>query len=126
MRYLPVHHLTYAQSIASSSFTLSSSTADSSSAPSSLFDRKSKDESKTNNAFPVQLKKLYRDNSALETRITREDADDGQDEGSSRTAVRRPGPELTSDEAEKTRWKKMIEDHKQCVFFLSLSLSIPA
>lgn len=109
----------YAQSITSSSFTLSSSTTDGSSAPSSLFDRKPRDESRTN-AFSAQLKKLYRDISALETKILREDADDAQDE-SSRTVLR-PGSEISSADADKTRWNKMIEDHKQSVPVSFLSI----
>ncbi|KAI9430755.1 hypothetical protein H4582DRAFT_2063409 [Lactarius indigo] len=58
----------YANSIVSSNFALSSSTTDGSSVPSSVFDHKAHKESKTS-AFSVQLKKLYRDISALETKI---------------------------------------------------------
>ena len=64
----------HANSIVSFNFTLSSSTTDGSSAPSSLFDHKPREESKTS-AFSAQLKKLYRDISSLEKKIL---ADSGE------------------------------------------------
>lgn len=101
----------YAPSLASSSFTLSSGTTDGSSASSALFDRKPS-EDPGNNAFAVQLKKLYRGISALETRILNEDIDEtGLDEG--RVKVQSRTKEVTDDEAEKQKWKKLIGDHKQ-------------
>ncbi|KAI0303402.1 hypothetical protein B0F90DRAFT_1911396 [Multifurca ochricompacta] len=82
----------YTHSIVSSNFTLSSSTTD---------------ESKTS-AFSAQLKKLYRDISALETKIL---ADSGEPQDESRIVIK-GGPSTGSEEAEKMRWKKAIEDHK--------------
>jgi protein SMG6 len=95
----------YAQSAVSSSLTLSST--DGSSAPSSLFDRKPREE-KTN-AFSNQLKKLYRDISALETKIL---SDSGEPQDESRIVIK-GGPCLGTEEAEKSRWKKAIDEHKQ-------------
>ncbi|KAG1854303.1 hypothetical protein C8R48DRAFT_776684 [Suillus tomentosus] len=69
----------YAHSL-TSSFTLSSGTTDNSSASSALFDSKPREDA-GNNVFAVQLKKLYRNISALETRILNEDPDDLVDEG---------------------------------------------
>jgi hypothetical protein len=69
----------YAQSVVSSNFTLLSGTTDESSAPSSLFDHKPRDEPKTNNAFSNQLKKLYRDIFHLETKLLA-DSGEPQDE----------------------------------------------
>ncbi|TFY71744.1 hypothetical protein EVG20_g1267 [Dentipellis fragilis] len=98
----------YAQSISSSNFTLSSTT-DGSSTSSSVFDR-DRSESKTN-AFSTQLKKLYRDISALETKILREDQEENTDESS--RVVLRGGAEVGAEDSEKAKWKKMIDDHKQ-------------
>ena len=100
----------YAQSVVSSSFTLSSGTTDGSSAPSSIFDHKPRDESKTN-AFSNQLKKLYRDISHLETRLL---ADSGEPQDESRIVIK-GGASAGTDEAEKARWKKAIEEHKRFV-----------
>jgi protein SMG6 len=94
-------------SVDSSQFTLSSSTTDGSSAPSSIFDHKPREE-KTN-AFSYQLKKLYRDISALETRIL-SDSSEPQDE--SRIVIK-GAPSIGTEEAEKNRWKKAINEHKQ-------------
>lgn len=79
----------YAQSITSSSFTLSSSTTDGSSTP-----RHHLTASPVMSQGPTTLsqpkpKKLYQDISALETKILRDDADD--DPGESRTVLRPPG-----------------------------------
>ncbi|THH08573.1 hypothetical protein EW146_g8951 [Bondarzewia mesenterica] len=117
----------YAPSTVSSNFTLSSNTTDSS-APSSLFDRKPRDEAKTN-AFSAQLKKLYRDISTLETKILRDDSDENVDEG---RVVLRASFDMSSEEAEKARWKKVIEDHKMLaemmhnLLEISLAPSVPA
>ena len=62
--------------MASSGFTLYSGTPDNSSASSALFDRKPSEEP-GNNAFALQLKKLYRGISTLETKILNEHIDDG-------------------------------------------------
>ncbi|KAI0262907.1 hypothetical protein BC834DRAFT_889594 [Gloeopeniophorella convolvens] len=97
----------YAHSVVSSNFTLSSSTTDGSSAPSSLFDHKQpREESKS--AFSTQLKKLYRDISALETKIL---TNPGEPADDSRIVIK-GGSVTGSEEAEKARWKKAIEDHK--------------
>jgi len=97
----------YTHSVVSSNFTLSSSTTDGSSAPSSLFDHKPRDESKTN-AFSNQLKKLYRDISLLETKVL---ADSGEPQDENRIVIKGI-PSIGTEEAEKARWKKAIEDHK--------------
>jgi hypothetical protein len=91
----------------SSNFTLSSSTTDGSSAPSSIFDHRPREE-KTN-AFSNQLKKLYRDISALETKIL---SDSGEPQDESRIVIK-GGPCSGAEEAEKSRWKKAIDEHKQ-------------
>lgn len=100
----------YAPSV-SSSLTLSST--DGSSAPSSLFDRKPRDEPKTN-AFSNQLKKLYRDISHLETKLL---ADSGEPQDENRIVIK-GGPSAGADDAEKARWKTLIEDHKRYAPFV--------
>jgi protein SMG6 len=77
-----------------SSFTLSSGTADNSSASSALFDGKLC-EDPSNNAFAVQLKKLYCSISALEIKILSEDADDHSDEG--RVLIQGRGREVSDE-----------------------------
>ncbi|KAH9171504.1 hypothetical protein EDB89DRAFT_1108247 [Lactarius sanguifluus] len=117
----------YANSIVSSNFTLSSSTTDGSSAPSSIFDNKPREESKTS-AFSAQLKKLYRDISALESKIL---ADSGEPQDESRIVIK-GGPSMGSEDAEKARWKKATEDHKQLselmlrLLEISLAPGVPA
>ena len=97
----------YANLIFSSNFTLSSGTTDGSLAPSSLFNHKPCEESKTS-AFSAQLKKRYRDISALEMKILA-DSDEPQDE--SRLVIK-GGPSVGTEEAEMVRWKKATDDHK--------------
>ena len=97
----------YAPSVVSSSFTLSSGT-DGSSAPSSIFDKTPRDVSKTN-AFSNQLKKLYRDISQLETKLL---ADSGEPQDESRVVIK-GGSSAGAGDVEKARWKKAIEDHKR-------------
>ncbi|KAI0063876.1 hypothetical protein BV25DRAFT_1899085 [Artomyces pyxidatus] len=106
--YIPVSSASsYAASTTSSGFTLSSSsTTDDSSAPSSLFDRKPRDESKTN-AFSAQLKKLYRDISTLEAKILQDPGEASVD--NSRVLLQGGAG---SEEAENMRWRKTIADHK--------------
>ncbi|KAI9455599.1 hypothetical protein BJY52DRAFT_638264 [Lactarius psammicola] len=117
----------YANSIVSSNFTLSSSTTDGSSAPSSLFDHKPREESKTS-AFSAQLKKLYRDISALETKIL---TDSGEPQDESRIVIK-GGPSVGTEDAEKARWKKATDDHKQLselmlrLLEISLAPGVPA
>jgi len=102
--------------VGSSSFTLSSGTTDGSSAPSSIFDHKPRDESK-NNAFSNQLKKLYRDISHLETKLL---ADSGEPQDESRIVIK-GGPAAGADEVEIARWNKSIDEHKQYAPFVFLS-----
>jgi protein SMG6 len=99
----------YAHSVVSSNFTLSSGTTDGSSAPSSIFDHnKPHDEPKTN-AFSMQLKKLYRDISHLETKLL---ADSGEPQDENRIVIKGV-PSAGADDAEKARWKSLIDDHKR-------------
>ena len=104
----------YTQSVVSSSFSLSSSITDGSSTPSSIFDHKPRDESKTN-AFSNQLKKLYRDISLLESKLL---ADSGEPQEENRIVIKGCLSTATED-AEQTRWKKAIEDHKWQVLRIS-------
>ncbi|PCH38362.1 hypothetical protein WOLCODRAFT_115327 [Wolfiporia cocos MD-104 SS10] len=134
----------YAQSTISSNFTLS--TTSDSSAPSSLFDnqnsraRRSEDSASSTNAFSMQLKKLYREITALETKIQSEDRDKDREDGE-RDAPRvgvlvksRNGaaPELKGDEQEKDKWRRLMQDHKdlaervQNLLTLTLAPSVPA
>ena len=91
----------------SSNFTLSSSTTDGSLAPSSLFNHKPREESKTS-ASSAQLKKHYRDISALETKIL---ADSGEPQDESPLVIE-SGPSVGTEEAEMVRWKKATDDHR--------------
>jgi hypothetical protein len=65
-----------------------------------------------NNIFSIQLKKLYRTISNLETKIKQEDPSEEADDGMS-TRVMLKGKEIVNEVAEKHKWKKQIEDHKQ-------------
>lgn len=103
----------YAHSVASSAFTLSSTT-DGSSASSAVFDRATNDEP-VNDAFAASLKKLYRGIVTLEAAILKEDDMDG-DEG--RIIVQSRGAELSDDDSEQKRWRDIIDNHKRCVFIL--------
>ncbi|VDC05366.1 unnamed protein product [Peniophora sp. CBMAI 1063] len=101
----------YAPSVASSSFTLNSSTTDGSSDPSSIFDSGRPElPSKPSNAFTVQLKKLYRDITNVENKIKSEDAD-GEMMDESRVL---PKPQATQadESAESAKWQRAIQDHK--------------
>ncbi|KAF7964541.1 hypothetical protein HWV62_5931, partial [Athelia sp. TMB] len=120
----------YAHSIASSSFTLSSGTTESS-ASSALFERRPSEETGNSNAFAVQLKKLYRGISSLETRILNEDVDDSAaDEG--RVLLKSRAKEVVDEDAEKQKWRKLIDDHKRLaemmhnLLEISLAPSVPA
>lgn len=98
----------YAPSIASSSFTLSSNTTDNSSASSAA--KPNTDESSNN--FAVQLKKLYRGIAALETKILNEDMDEsGPEEG--RIVLKERGKDLPDEDAQVQKWNKLIGDHKR-------------
>lgn len=100
----------YAHSMASSSFTLSSGTTDNSSASSALFDGKPREEP-GNNAFAVQLKKLYRSISALESKIIAEDTDDNPED--SFVLLHARAREVSDEELEQQKWIKLISDHKR-------------
>ncbi|KIJ69496.1 hypothetical protein HYDPIDRAFT_79483 [Hydnomerulius pinastri MD-312] len=119
----------YAHSMTSSSFTLSSGTTDNSSASSALFEGKPR-EDPGNNAFAVQLKKLYRNISSLESKILSEDTDDNADEG--RILLHGRGREVTDEELEQQKWVKLISDHKRLaemmhnLMEISLAPSVPA
>ncbi|KAF7981504.1 hypothetical protein HWV62_33059 [Athelia sp. TMB] len=120
----------YAHSIASSSFTLSSGTTESS-ASSAVFERRPSEGTGNSNAFAVQLKKLYRGISSLETRILNEDVDDSAaDEG--RVLLKSRAKEVVDEDAEKQKWRKLIDDHKRLaemmhnLLEISLAPSVPA
>jgi hypothetical protein len=120
----------YANSVSSSTFTLSSTT-DGSSASSALFDRHgasgSRGEDGGNNVFSIQLKKLYRAITNLETKVKMEDVEDPDDSSSAVAAlgagaarITLKGKELetpksTEEELEREKWKNQIADHKQQV-----------
>lgn len=118
----------YAHSL-TSSFTLSSGTTDNSSASSALFDSKPREDA-SNNAFAVQLKKLYRNISALETKILGEDPDDLVDEG--RIVLQGRGREVSDEDVQQQKWTKLISDHKRLaemmhnLMEISLAPSVPA
>jgi protein SMG6 len=89
---------------------LLSSTTDDSSAPSSLFDHKPHEESKTSTFF-AELKKLYCNISALEMKIL---TDSGEPQDDSRLVIK-GGPSIRTEDTEKARWKKATNDHKKYV-----------
>ncbi|KAJ6546460.1 hypothetical protein DFH09DRAFT_1171098 [Mycena vulgaris] len=122
----------YANSMASSTFTLSSTT-DGSSASSALFDRRSHPagDDRGTNVFAIQLKKLYRAITDLETKVKQEDdADDPDDAG--RVLIKPKAPADDDLEKEKDKWKRQIEDHKELaeiihnLLEISLAPSVPA
>ena len=103
----------YAASISSSAFTLSSTT-DGSSTSSALFDGRQNQEQAGNSIFSVQLKKLYREITNLETKVKQEDStDDTDDVMSSRVVLK--VKEVENEDLEKEKWKKQISDHKMSV-----------
>jgi protein SMG6 len=104
----------YAQSSLSSNFTLSSNT-DTSSASSALFERERKEPG--NNAFAGELKKLYRSITTLEGKIAQEDSEMEAEEEGGRIMLQTRGVKDVKDEdAEQQKWRKVISDHKRCVF----------
>jgi len=112
----------YAPSVSFSSFTLSFGTTDGSSTPSSIFNHKPHDEPKTN-AYSNQLKKLHRDISHLETKLL---ADSGEPLDESCIVIK-GGPSAGADDAEKARWKSLIEDpidHKRYAPLFSLTCTV--
>ena len=95
----------YAQSTLSSNFTLST---DGSSASSALFDGKPQSET-TGTVLSAQLKRLYREISILEAKVSREDGDEALEE----PRVMLKGKEKKDDDTERDRWKRVLEDHKK-------------
>jgi len=95
----------YAQSTLSSNFTLST---DGSSASSALFEGKPRSET-TGTVLSAQLKRLYREISLLEAKVSREDGDEILDE----PRVMLKGKEKKDDDTERDRWKRVLEDHKK-------------
>ena len=94
----------YAQSTLSSTFTLST---DGSSASSALFEGKPRSET-TGTVLSAQLKRLYREISLLEAKVSREDGDETLDE----PRVMLKGKEKKDDDTERDRWKRVLDDHK--------------
>ncbi|KAG6333998.1 hypothetical protein ID866_5081 [Astraeus odoratus] len=119
----------YAPSI-TSSFTLSSGTTDNSSASSALFDGKPPREEPANNAFSIQLKRLYRNITALEHKILNEDTDENPDEG--RVVLQGRGREVTEEDLDQQKWARVISNHKRLadmmhdMMQISLAPSVPA
>ena len=108
-------NLSYAASISSSAFTLSSTT-DESSTFLSLFDGRPNQDRAENSIFAHQLKRLYREISNLEAKVKQEDSiEDTDDVMSSRVMLK--GKEVENDDLEKEKWKKQMSDHKTLVFF---------
>ena len=116
----------YANSVASSAFTLSSTT-DGSSASSDLFDRPGGSSTRSEdgtNRYAAQLKKIYRAITNLETKIQSEDSvgRDPEDGNIARHEPRvtlkgkQPEPSSTptsTEDLEREKWKIQIANHKQ-------------
>ncbi|KAG6909451.1 hypothetical protein DXG01_000436 [Tephrocybe rancida] len=135
----------YANSISSSAFTLSSTT-DGSSASSALFDHPGGSGNRGDdgsNVFSNQLKKLYRAITNLETKVKMEDSDDRDPEDGAaarsepRVTLKGKQPETTpapvnNDDGEREKWKVQIENHKRLAEYIhnlleiSLAPSVPA
>jgi len=137
----------YAASISSSAFTLSSTT-DGSSASSALFEGRGGQgqgngtDDSGNSVFSIQLKKLYRALTNLETKIKQEesfvgssmeDGDAGMNGmvvfgGKEKNLIIRGKdketkvPYVEPGESERECWKKIINDHKECVCLLFFSI----
>lgn len=103
----------YAHSVTSSNFTLNSTT-DGSSASSAIFEQQSREHAGSS-ALAVQLKRLYRTISNLESKLLRENGKEVFDEG--RVTLKRPNESTTLDpeETEKEKWRTFVNDHKQYV-----------
>ncbi|TFK72533.1 hypothetical protein BDN72DRAFT_894698 [Pluteus cervinus] len=124
----------YASSVASSNFTLSSTT-DGSSASSNLFDQQGSrpSEESSNNMFADKLKKLYRAITYLETKVKQEDAGaEDNDDASRMVQLKAKAAVDDGEEKEREKWNKQIEDHKRLadlihnLLEISLSPSVPA
>lgn len=101
----------YAPSVASSSFTLSSTT-DGSSTPSVNADPNAPSSSDEGNIFVAQLKKLYRTITVLETKIKTENETGGEEENS-RVVIK--SNDALEDDSEKESWRRRLADHKEYV-----------
>ncbi|KAJ7349482.1 hypothetical protein DFH08DRAFT_778758 [Mycena albidolilacea] len=123
----------YANSMASSTFTLSSTT-DGSSASSALFDRKSNPagDDRSTNVFAIQLKKLYRAITDLETKVKQEDSDEIEDAGRVLLKAKDGQDDEAERDKEREKWKRQIQDHKELaeiihnLLEISLAPSVPA
>ncbi|KAJ6513896.1 hypothetical protein C8R47DRAFT_1092306 [Mycena vitilis] len=123
----------YANSMASSTFTLSSTT-DGSSASSALFDRKSQPggDDRNTNVFALQLKKLYRAITDLETKIKQDDSDETEDAGRVLLKAKDGQDNELKQDKEREKWKRQIDDHKELaenmhnLLEISLAPSVPA
>ncbi|KAF8212466.1 hypothetical protein K438DRAFT_1958196 [Mycena galopus ATCC 62051] len=123
----------YANSMASSTFTLSSTT-DGSSASSALFDRKSNPagDDRSTNVFAIQLKKLYRAITDLETKVKQEDSDETEDAGRVLLKAKDGQDDEAERDKEREKWKRQIQDHKELaeiihnLLEISLAPSVPA
>jgi hypothetical protein len=104
----------YAPSISSSSFTLSSTT-DGSSASSALFDRPSQaTDDSASSALSKKLKRLYRVITDLETKVKQQEAAGDMEEGNT-SRVLLTGKEVVNTDADKEKWQRRVADHKECV-----------
>ena len=99
----------YAASISSSNFSLST---DGSSQSSALFDRpgRAATDDSTASAFSQQLKFIYRHITSLESKIQQEESED-QDEMDPRVVLK--GRELSREDLETEKWLKKVKDHKR-------------
>ncbi|EEB89113.1 hypothetical protein MPER_12830 [Moniliophthora perniciosa FA553] len=107
----------YAASQISSTFTLSSNT-DGSSTSSALFDQQGKPASEDGsgtNVFALQLKKLYRMITNLESKVQEESEADRDTRDNNRILLKGKNaqPEEDEDEKEKEKWARQIEDHQK-------------
>ncbi|KAF9527053.1 hypothetical protein CPB83DRAFT_895490 [Crepidotus variabilis] len=105
----------YAASISSLTFTLLSTT-DGPSASLALFDGSRPHQAGTEdlgNCVFLQLKKLYRSLTNLESKTKQEDADEGVEDSGRTVVLKGKGPEGKETDKEKGKWKKQIHDHKE-------------
>ena len=110
----------YAHSVTSSNFTLRSTT-DGSSASSALFETQTRESQDSDGirAYSARLKKMYRNISALEVQILKEDSSEAARE-EARVTLKRPNEatrQQEANEAEKEKWGKFVHDRKQYVPF---------
>ncbi|KAF9009359.1 hypothetical protein BDQ17DRAFT_1388235 [Cyathus striatus] len=122
----------YAPSVSSSTFTLSSTT-DGSSASSALFDgRPGHQDGSSSNVLSQQLKRIYRTITDLEAKINKENATDELDDGRNSARIMLKGKEVENEDLERERWRKRIDDHKNLAEYIhnlleiSLAPTVPA